>query len=130
MRQCVEAIAFAVFASDKSNRAMKRFMEGKNSTNKAVTKLNKSHVIKKLGLNKEAVSTIVEAQKFYSEFSHPSPMSIASCMSFENPGDTYVGGSYDSGKKSSYNQEFALRTSLSKDLGAIISNVKSKLERW
>lgn len=130
MRQCVEAIAFSVYATDKSNSAMKNLRDGKISTNKAVAKLNKTHVIKKLGLNKEAVKTMVEAQKFYDQFSHPSRMTIASCISFENPGDIYVGGSYDKGKKDAYDKEFSLRVSLSRDLPAIITNIRSKIESW
>lgn len=130
MRQCIEAIAFSVYATDKSNNCMGKLREGRISTNKALIRLNKTHVISKLGLNKEAVKTLVEAQKFYDQFSHPSRMTIASCLSFENPGDVYVGGSYDNGKKESYDKEFALRVSLSRDLPAIISNVRTAIGKW
>ncbi|MCU7810285.1 MAG: hypothetical protein KZQ77_03485 [Candidatus Thiodiazotropha sp. (ex Notomyrtea botanica)] len=130
MRQCVEAIAFSIYSTDKSNNAMQKFKEGKISANKAVTKLNKPHVIKKLGLNKDAVKLMIEAQKFYDQFSHPSRMCIASSISFDNPGDIYVGGSYDKGKKEAYDKEFGLRVSLSRDLSIIISNIRSNIEKW
>ena len=130
MRQCVEAIAFSIYSTDKSNNAMQKFKVGDISTNKAVSKLNKPHVIKKLGLNKGAVKLMIEAQKFYGQFSHPSRMSIASSISFENPGTVYVGGSYDKGKKEAYDQEFSLRVSLSRDLSLIISKIRTNLEKW
>lgn len=130
MRQCVEALAFSIYSTDKSNGAMKGLQDGKISTNKALAKLNKPHVIKKLGLNKEAVKTMLEAQKFYDQFSHPSRMTIASSISFESPGTVYVGGSYDKGKKVAYEKEFHLRVSLSRDLPTIISNIRSNIEKW
>jgi hypothetical protein len=130
MRQCVEAIAFSIYSTDKSTGAMKKLSDGKISTNKAVSKLNKPHVIKKLGLNKDAVKTMLQAQNFYDQFSHPSRMTIASCISFETPGNVYVGGSYDKGKKDAYDKEFNLRVSLSRDLPSIISNIRSQIEKW
>jgi len=87
-------------------------------------------LIKKLGLNREAINTMVEAQKFYDRYSHPSHLTIASCLSFESPGEFYVGGSYDNGKKKAYDKEFGIRVSLAKNLPEIVGNIKSSLEKW
>ena|GEM_PF-6676613 len=44
MRQSIEAIAFSVYATDKSNGAIRKLKAGKISTNKALVKLNKVHI--------------------------------------------------------------------------------------
>ncbi len=118
-----------MYCTDKSNGEMDKFKNGKASTNKAVTKLNK-RLINKLGLNQEAVNTLKNGQTFYDRYSHPTLSTIASCISFESPGGIYVGGNFDKGKKESYDEEFELRITLARDFSSIIENIKVVLEKW
>lgn len=129
MRQCIEAIAFCIYATDKSNKSIEKFKNGKISTNKSVEKLNNRKIQSKLGINKEAVSTMINAKKFYDNFSHPSKMTIASTISFETQ-DVYVGASYDVQKEYLYEKEFNFRVSLSRDLPEIIKHINEKISAW
>ncbi len=129
MRQSIEAIAFCVYCTDKSNGEMDKFKNGKVSTNKAITKLNK-RLINKLGLNQEAVDMLKESRAYYDRYSHPSLSTIASCISFEGSEGIYVGGNYDRRKGESYEYEFELRVTLARDFPVIIKNIVAVIEKW
>ena len=105
-RQVVESIALALLSSGKDLNVLERFMESKYSTNDAVPAAVRQ--ADRLGLNKQAVATLREAQSFYNNYSHPSHLTMAAGVSFSQKG-AYVGAAFDEGKLSSYVKEINLR---------------------
>ena len=78
---------------------------------------------KKLGLRKEGVEVLKEAQKFFHKFSHPTKLTIAAITSFSVAG-LYVGASFDDGKVDEYDKEVSGRVSLAEVFANFVEAVK------
>jgi hypothetical protein len=103
-RQVVEAIALALLCSSKQLTVLQRFIEDKYSPNDAVRDLLR--YCERLGLRKDGVEILRDAQKFFHKFSHPTKMTIAAITSFSVEG-LYVGASFDDGKVAEYDREMS-----------------------
>ncbi|MSO21162.1 MAG: hypothetical protein EXQ56_12025 [Acidobacteria bacterium] len=83
-RQVLEGIAVSILASRRNTGVLKKYMDGKYSTQKAISHLVR--LSKNLDLNKEGVETLERASKFRDQFSHPTQMTIAHAMFLNPPG--------------------------------------------
>ena len=95
-RQVVETISLACLCSGKDLGILEQFMKDKYSTNDAVT-----HVLRhseKLGLKDEGVKALRKAQEFYHKYSHLTPLTISTFISFSKRGGLYVGAAFDDGR--------------------------------
>ena len=108
-RQAIESIALALVCSEKDLGILERFMEDRYSTDRAVRDALRH--AEKLTLNSDGVKALCDNQKFYSKYSHPTPLTIAAVMSFSE-GDLYVGAAFDEGKIEAYKKEVSSRVNL------------------
>jgi hypothetical protein len=126
-RQVIEAIALALLCSSKQLTVLKRFIDDKYSSNSAVTDLSKHYA--KLGLKKDGIEVLKEAQKFFHKFSHHTKMTIAAVTSFSEEG-LYVGASFDKGKIAEYDKEVSGRVSLAGVFANFVKAVKANVSKW
>lgn len=126
MRQVVESIVLALLCSEKDLGILEKFKRGKYSTNRAVQDALRNK--KKLGLKEEGIKALKNTQNFYHEYSHPTHLTIATLFSFENPGDLYMGSSFDEGKLKEYKKEVDGRVSLAKVFPNFVDGVRNNLE--
>jgi len=127
-RQVVETISLAFLCSGKNLGILERFMEDKYSTNDAVT-----HVLRhseKLGLKDEGLRALKEAQEFYHKYSHLTPLTISTFMSFSKRGGLYVGAAFDDGKIDGYRKEVSARVGLAKVFPNFVEGVIANLAKW
>lgn len=126
-RQVVEAIALALLCSSKQLTVLRRFIDDKYSTNDAVGDLLKNY--KKLGLLKDGVEVLKDAQKFFHKFSHPTKMTITAITSFSANG-LNVGASFDNGKVAEYDKKVLGRVSLAEVFANFVEAVKANVAKW
>ena len=126
-RQVVESVALALLCSGKNLGVLERFIEEKYSTNDAIRDVIRHAV--PLGLNKDAVTALRDAQEFYHNYSHPSHFTIASGMSFSQEG-LYVGAAFDKEKVESYDKEIDGRISLAEFFSNFVDGVKMNVAKW
>jgi hypothetical protein len=126
-RQVVEAIAIALLSSGRELNVLERFMQDKYSPGDAVRDVCRHS--EKLNLLQEGVVPLVEAQKFYHLYSHPTKMTIASITSFSEDG-YYVGASFDQGKVDKYDKEVAGRVSLAMVFPNFVDVVNANVAKW
>jgi hypothetical protein len=127
-RQVVETMSLALLCSGKELDVLTRFMNQKYSTSEAVRDVNRQ--ASKLGLNKDALTALSQAQKFYHNYSHPSMLTIATGVSFSQHGGLYIGASFDEGKLDTYAQEVTGRVSLAENFSNFIDGVKMNVSKW
>jgi len=125
-RQVVEAIALALLCSSKQLEVLERFIEDKYSPNDAVRDLVRHY--EKLGLRKDGVEVLKDAQNFFHKFSHPTKMTIAEITSFSVEG-LYVGASFDDGKVVEYDKEVSGRVSLAGVFANFVEAVKMNVAK-
>lgn len=122
MRQALEGIALStlcvlnehVEVKIKKNRMKEIHFFSCFIENEGVAKSHKAlglleHNCERLGLQKEAITTLKKSRSHFHKHSHPSKESLATMMSFENPGKSFVGGSFDKGKVNIYKIELQER---------------------
>jgi len=126
-RQVVEAVALALLCSSKQLTVLKRFIEDEYSSNDAVPDLLRHY--EKLGLRKDGVEVLKNAQTFFHKFSHPTKMTIAAITSFSVEG-LYVGASFDDGKVAEYDKEVLGRISLASVFTNFVEAVKVNVAKW
>jgi hypothetical protein len=126
-RQVAESIALALLCSGKDLSVLERFMEGKYSTNDGVRDVIRH--ADKLGINKESVEALRDAQKFYHRYSHPSELTIGTTMSFSRKG-AYVGAAFDEAKIDSYANEVNVRLNLAEVFSNFVHGVKANVAKW
>lgn len=124
-RQVLECIAMALLASKRNLGYLKRYIEGKFSTNKAIDVVLKKHKV--LNLNQAALQALRVGRNFYNQFSHPTLMTVAAHISMSFPGNLYLGAAYDSAKLPQYTKEVRNRMSLAKTFGNFIEATKQNL---
>lgn len=126
-RQVIETMALALVCSGKELNVLDRFVEGKYSTNDAVSDMIRH--AEKLSVNKDAVKVLESVQKFNHKYSHPSVMTIASGMAFGNKG-LYVGAAFDEEKMEAYSKEVGSRRSCAEVFSNFIDGVKANVAKW
>ena len=126
-RQVVEAIALALLCSSKQSTVLRRFIKDEYSANHAVRDLLKDY--EKLGLRKDGVEVLKDAQAFFHKFSHVTKMTIAAFTSFSVEG-LYVGASFDDGKVAEYDTEVSGRVRLAKVFANFVEAVKANVAKW
>lgn len=127
-RQVVESIALALACSSKELNVLDRFIEGKYSTNDAVRDAMRH--CDKLGVNKDAATTLSNTQDFYNKYSHPTHLTLAIGMSFSKAGLLYVGASFDEGKLDAYKKEIEARVSLAEVFPNFVDGVRANVAKW
>lgn len=126
-RQVVEAIALSLLCSSKQLPVLQDFIKDKYSPNNAVRDLLRH--CEKLGLRKDGVMVLKDAQDFFHKFSHPTKMTIAAITSFSVEG-LYVGASFDDGKVAEYDKEVSGRVSLAGVFSNFVEAVNTNVAKW
>lgn len=126
-RQVIEAIAMALLSPGKTLDVLDRFVNDKYSTKNAVRDVLRQWKV--LGLRKEALTTLAEAEEFYHLFSHLSKMTIGSATSFSQQA-LYVGASFDEAKTDAYDAEVRNRLGLAKVFPSFVSAVTANVSKW
>ena len=122
----LESIAMAFLASKRNLGYLHRYSNNKFSTNKAVDLVIKKHKI--LNLNHDALIILKKSRDFYNKFSHPTMMTVATYISFENPDNLFFGASFDAAKRENYEKEIFSRISLANTFINIIDGIKFNLK--
>ncbi len=125
-RQVVESIALALVCSGKDLPILARFMKGEYSTNRAVHDVWRHR--KKLGLN-DGVKSLRTTQEFYDKYSHPTPRTIATLMSFSE-GGLYVGAAFDERKVDAYKKEVNGRVGLARIFPNFVDGIIANVAKW
>lgn len=136
MRQVIESVALATLCSlkDKIQISIKKkktknihfYTSFINHKPEAKSFLALKHLemnYDNLGINKDAINALKKSRTFYHHYSHPGEFSLASTISFEKPGNLFIGGSFDSGKIDEYKKELAQRINFCKILPNIIAGL-------
>ncbi len=126
-RQVVEFIALAFLCSSKELGILEKFMNDRYSTNNAVRDVFRHS--EKLGLKGDGVKALKDAQKFYSKFSHPTQLTLATFVSFSGEG-LYVGANFDRGKVQAYRQEVNGRVNLAKVFPNFVDGIIANVAKW
>lgn len=126
-RQVLESIAMALLCSGKTLNILDRFINDKYSTKNAVRDVQRQSKV--LGLRKEALATLAEAENFYHVFSHFSKMTVGAATSFSQQ-TLYVGASFDEAKTHAYDSEVKNRLSLAKVFPNFIATVLWNVSEW
>jgi hypothetical protein len=127
-RQVLECIALALLCSGKELDVLKRFMEDKYSSKKAIHDVLQHH--KKLSLKGDALEVMRKSQDFYHKYSHVTKMTLAAAMSFSQEDGLYVGASFDDGKLDAYRKEINLRVSLAAVFPNFVDGVSVNVAKW
>ena len=127
-RQVLECIALAFLCSGKELNVLKRFMEDKYSSKKAIHDLLQHH--KKLSLKGDALEVMRKSQDFYHKYSHVTKMTLAAATSFSQKGELYLGASFDDGKLDAYKKEVNLRVSLAAAFPNFVDGVSVNVAKW
>lgn len=127
-RQAIESIALALLCSGKELRILERFVADKYSTNNAVRDVLRYW--KNLGLTNDGVVTLKDVRDFYHKYSHPSPLTIATFMSFSNRGGLYFGAAFDERKIDAYRKEAGARIALAKEFPHFVDAVTANVAKW
>ena len=126
-RQVIESIALALVCSGRDHNILNRFIEDKYSTNDAVRDVVRNS--EKLGLLKEGIKELSNAQSFYHMYSHPTKLTLAATVPFSVEG-IYVGASFDDGKIEAYTKEINGRVGLAGVVISFVDAVKANIEKW
>lgn len=125
-RQVLGSIALAFLVADRKRKVFELYAAGKYSSSKAPDQLLRVHA--NLGLDRESVETLVQAVKFYHNWSHANLMTIATHMS-EKVGDLYVASSFDESRLDEYRKEAAGRASLAAVFENFVTTVHLVLKK-
>jgi hypothetical protein len=126
-RQVLESIALGLLCSTKRLNVLRRFIDDQYSPNNAVRDVIRH--AQKLGVNKDALDVLKKARAFYSMYSHPTKLTIASIMAMSGKG-LYVGASFDEEKLYTYKKEVEGRLGLAKTFPNFITAVKLNVDKW
>lgn len=127
-RQVLECIALAFLCSGKELNVLKRFMEDKYSSKKAIHDVLQHY--RKLSLKGDALEVMKKSQDFYHKYSHVTKMTLAAATSFSQKGGLYVGASFDDGKLDAYKKEINLRVSLANVFPNFVDGVSANVAKW
>lgn len=127
-RQVIESISMAFISSDRKLPYLSDYMADRFSTNKAVPAVLKHR--RRLGLNDKALQVLEGAHRFYAQHSHPTLLSLAHSINFNNgiPSIAF-GPTYDEGKRHLfYAQEVERQTTLAITFPNFVHTVKTRWE--
>lgn len=138
MRQVTESIALATLCSldfdivinkNKSINFFDSFVLQKPEaqSHHAIRYLENN--FKSIGIKQIAIDNLKSAKNFYNNYSHPSLLSMANIMSFQSPGDTYIGGSFDTEKIDEYKDELVHRINFCKILPDFIEGLICRVKK-
>lgn len=113
---------------NKKPNVLRRFMEDKYSSKKAIHYLLQHH--KKLSLKGDALEVMRKSQDFYHKYSHVTKMTLAAAMPFSQKGELYLGASFDDGKLDAYKKEVNLRVSLADAFPNFVDGVSVNVAKW
>jgi len=125
-RQALESAAMALLCSKPTLGFLKRYMDEKYSSNKAVRDVMKHH--KALHLKRDALKTLEKTRTFYDKFSHPTFMTLASSIGFSPPKPLFFGAAFDDGKIPFYEKEIRSKVSFAAIINNIIDGVCLNLD--
>lgn len=126
-RQVLESIALALLCSSKRLDFRRRFIDDQYSSNNAVRDVLRNTA--RLGILKDGLDILKIAHAFYSKYSHPTKLTIASIIPMSGKG-VYVGASFDDDKVFAYKKEVKGRLGLAKVFPNFITAVKTNLAKW
>jgi len=142
MRQVIESIGLATLCSldfdiivekKKSKNKSINFFQSftlqkpEANSNKAIFYIEMN--LKAIGVKQKSIDALKSSRKFYHNYSHPSLLSMANIMSFQSPGKTYIGGSFDVEKKDKYKKELVHRINFCKILPDFIEGLIYRLKK-
>ena len=143
MRQALEGVALSTLCAlnehieikIKKNRTKEIHFYSCFIENKGVAKSHKAldrleHNCEKLGIQKEAITIFKKSRSHFHKHSHTSKTSLATMMSFENPGKSFVGGSFDKGKVEIYKIELQERNNFCRILPNIFGWLIDKVNEF
>jgi hypothetical protein len=84
---------------------------------------------KQIGIDKEAVKALQDAQVFYHNYSHPTMHTIWAGVS-STGGVPYVGASFDDEKMEIYAKEIERRLDLASVFSNFVDAVKANVGKW
>jgi hypothetical protein len=126
-RQVLESLALGLLCSSKRKNFLRRFIDDQYSSNIAVRDVLRHAA--ELGVNKDGLRVLKEARDFYSKYSHPTKLTIASVIPFSGKG-VYVAASFDEDTIFAYEKEISTRLGLAKTFPSFIVAVKLNVEKW
>jgi hypothetical protein len=127
-RQVFEGCAMAIIASKHEWPYLKKYLENRFSTNKAIDVLIKRR--EELNIRKEAVLLLENAISKYDGLSHPTLFSLTEMMSLDGKHNVYIGTSFDYAKFKGYKKEIDGRIAFAKIIGNIIYGVGRNMGSW
>jgi len=126
-RQVLESIALSLLCSTKRLHFLRRFIDDQYSSNNAVRDVLRNAA--KLGVLKDSLEVLKNAHAFYSKYSHPTKLTIASIIPLSGKG-VYVGSSFDKDKLYAYKKEIKGRLGLAEVFPNFITAVKLNVAKW
>lgn len=126
-RQVLESIALALLCSSKRLHFLRRFIDDQYSANNAVRDVLRNAA--KLGVLKDGLDVLKNAHAFYSKYSHPTKLTMASIIPLSGKG-VYVGASFDEAKVFAYKKEVKGRLGLAKVFPNFITAVEINVAKW
>lgn len=127
LRQVLESVSMALLCSGKSLPILDQFLNDRYSTKNAVRDVRRYSA--DLGLRKEGVLALANAEGFYHKFSHFSKLTVGVSTSFSEQG-LYVGASFDEAKIKGYDSEIKNRLNLSSVFPNFLAAVSRNLSSW
>lgn len=126
-RQVFENIAMALLSSKIELGYIRRFIDGKYSTNNSIRDLKKER--RNLSLDIKPLKILEDKYSFYHQYSHISKLTIASMIStpYEGKSNLILGASFDPGKQETYDKEINSRVGFAGILPNIIEAIKLNL---
>jgi hypothetical protein len=126
-RQVLESIALALLCSSKRLHFLQSFIDDQYSSNSAVRDVLRNAA--KLGVLKDGLEVLKNARAFYSKYSHPTKLTIASTIPLSGKA-VYVGASFDKDKVYAYTKEVKGRLGLAEVFPNFITAVKLNVAKW
>lgn len=126
-RQACEALASAFLFAQREWPYRQQNWEGRFSVNKAIGLVIKRST--QLGLEAEALQTLLQAQAFYNKFSHPTALAMGDLINLRGGGH-HLGASFDPHKIQFYEKDLASRLGFAGILINAMDGVRQQLSRW
>jgi len=125
MRQVLESISMAILSSKPDLGFLERFSQNKYSTTKSIRDVIRHS--EKLNISKKSIKIFEKEERFYSQFSHLTIMTIALNESFSDPENKPLGSYFDEGKIQEYKNEVDSRIKLVNILPNLIQGIEDNL---
>jgi len=126
-RQVIESMALALLCSLKDGPVIKAFMADQYDIHEALADTRRYRAA--LGLSPSSLECLERCQRFYTLYSHPTKMTVASYMSHSEEG-LYIGAAFDEGKLVFYGHEMNRRMALAEIFPGLLRTVRNNLRQW